>query len=240
MQLNIAKHIIFEDDNIVVLDKPSGLLSIPDRKQLETNVKDLLIAKYGSIFTVHRLDGPTSGVIVFAKNDVAHKHLTQQFEQRLTEKLYLGIVHGIPFKSTDTITAPIAEHPGKNGTMIVNRNGKEAVTVYNVIGSYKRFSFLEFNILTGRTHQIRVHCKNIGHAIVCDELYGDGQGILLSNLKKKFNLGKDVLEEKPILGRLALHAHKLTIDVMGTAMTFEAPLPKDMTVALKQLEKHLK
>jgi 23S rRNA pseudouridine955/2504/2580 synthase/23S rRNA pseudouridine1911/1915/1917 synthase len=86
--------IIFENEDCIVLNKPSGLLSIPDRKQLEPNIKDLLLQKYGMIFTVHRLDKGTSGVIIFAKNETTHKELTQQFENRLTKKLYIGIVHG--------------------------------------------------------------------------------------------------------------------------------------------------
>jgi 23S rRNA pseudouridine955/2504/2580 synthase/23S rRNA pseudouridine1911/1915/1917 synthase len=237
--MNIGNYIIAENENIVVIDKPSGLYSIPDRKQLEQNVKDLLIARYGNIFTVHRLDAPTSGVIVFAKNEIAHKHLSEQFENRSTQKTYIGIVHGIPFKTADTINAPIAEHPAKNGTMVVNRNGKEAITEYELMENLKRYSVLKFNILTGRTHQIRVHCKNIGHAIVCDEIYGEAQPILLSSFKKKFNLSKTELEEKPLLNRLALHAHRLTIDVLGTTMTFESPLPKDMAVAIKQMQRYM-
>jgi 23S rRNA pseudouridine955/2504/2580 synthase/23S rRNA pseudouridine1911/1915/1917 synthase len=231
--------IIFENDDCIVLNKPSGLYSIPDRKQLEINLKDLLIEKYGIIFTVHRLDAPTSGVILFAKNEQTHKDYTQQFENRLTKKLYTGLVHGSPYEPEGVIEAPMLEHPGKNGKMVVNRKGKEAVTKYKVIRDFKRYSVLEFDILTGRTHQIRVHCTNIGHPIIADELYGDGKGIYLSTLKKKFNLGKDVYDEKPIIGRLALHAQSLSIAIDKKIRTFEAPLPKDMAVTIKQLEKYL-
>lgn len=231
--------IIFENDDVIVLNKPSGLLSVPDRKQLEPNLKNLLEAKYGSIFTVHRLDAATSGVIVFAKNAVMHKALTQQFENRQTKKLYIGIVHGSMFQQEGTIDAAILEHPGKNGLMVVNRKGKESITNYKVVKDFKKYSIVEFDILTGRTHQIRVHSKNIGHPIVCDELYGDGKGIYLSSFKKKFNLNKDTLEERPILGRLALHAQQLTILLDEKPITFVAPVPKDIAVAIKKMEQYL-
>jgi 23S rRNA pseudouridine1911/1915/1917 synthase len=230
--------IIFENEDCVVLNKPSGLLSVPDRKQLEVNLKNLLEEKYGVIFTVHRLDAPTSGVIIFAKNEHTHKDLSQQFENRQTKKLYIGIVLGSLYEKEGTIDAKIFEHPGKNGTMVINRKGKEAITNYKVIKEFRKYSVVEFDILTGRTHQIRVHANNIGHPIVCDELYGDAKPILLSSLKKKFNLNKNELEERPILARLGLHALRLTVAINGETKTFEAPLPKDMAVTIKQLEKY--
>jgi 23S rRNA pseudouridine955/2504/2580 synthase/23S rRNA pseudouridine1911/1915/1917 synthase len=231
--------IIFENEDCIVLNKPSGLLSIPDRKQLEPNLKDILIMKYGQIFTVHRLDRGTSGVIVFAKNEATHKDFTGQFENRLTKKLYTGIVHGSVRPSQGTITAAMLEHPGKNGKMVIGRNGKEAITNYTVLQDFRKYSVVSFDILTGRTHQIRVHCNHIGHPIVCDELYGDGKGVYLSSVKKKFKLGKDVLEEKPVLGRLGLHAQFLQLAVHGAPAAFESPLPKDMAVTIKQFEKYL-
>ncbi len=230
---------IFEDENVIVLNKPSGLYSIPDRKQLEPNLKDILIEKYGSIFTVHRLDAATSGVIIFAKNEETHKDLTQQFENRETKKQYIGIVHGTPYETEGIIEAPIMEHPGKNGTMVINRKGKESITKYKVIKNLKRYSIVEFDILTGRTHQIRVHSNNIGHPIIADELYGDGKGIYLSSFKKKFKLNKNELDERPIIGRLALHAMHLSVKINNEIKTFTAPLPKDIEVTIKQLEKYL-
>jgi 23S rRNA pseudouridine1911/1915/1917 synthase len=231
--------IIFENEDCIVINKPSGLYSIPDRKQLEVNLKDLLIEKYGIIYTVHRLDAPTSGVIIFAKNEVTHKDLSQQFENRLTKKQYIGIIHGSMYTSEGTLDASILEHPGKNGLMVANKKGKEAITNYYVIKDLRKYSVVEFDILTGRTHQIRLHCQNSGHPIVGDELYGDGKGILLSTLKKKFNLNKNELEERPIINRLALHAQFLTISINGSLKTFEAPIPKDIVVTIKQLEKYL-
>ena len=236
--MKIAEIIIAETEDWIALNKPSGLLSIPDREGKEISLKKMLIEKFGNIFTVHRLDKGTSGVIIFAKNEIAHKYLSQQFEIRETEKIYQGIVTGSPENKKGAINAPMMEHPVKKGTMVINRKGKEAVTDYEVIDDFKIYSFLQFQIHTGRTHQIRLHTKDMGNPIVCDELYGDGKPVLLSSLKKKFNLSKNELEERPILNRLALHALSLKFTNMnGEPTVLMAPVPKDMKAFLQQLSK---
>jgi 23S rRNA pseudouridine1911/1915/1917 synthase len=233
--------IVFENDDFIVLNKPSGLLSIPDREGKEASLKDLLQEKYGQIFTVHRLDRDTSGVIVFAKNEETHKHLSRQFEERQTEKIYVGLVIGSPAKKKGSINKPIAENTVKRGIMIIHQRGKESLTDYEVVEDFGIYSWLQFRIHTGRTHQIRVHMKDIGHPIVCDELYGDGKPILLSGIKSKFKLSKKEEEERPILNRLALHAHKLKFtDTHGKAFELEAPVPKDIRATLQQLGKRKK
>lgn len=236
--MNLSSLILFENDDFVVLNKPSGLLSIPDREGKDTSLKRLLIERYDNIFTVHRIDRDTSGVIVFAKNEETHKYLTQAFEDRTVDKIYQGIVQGSVPDKEKTIEAPIMEHPGKKGKMIVHRKGKNSITEFSVIKDYGKFSHLQFRILTGRTHQIRVHMSDYGHPIVCDSLYGDAAPVLLSSLKKKFKLSKDELEERPIMGRLALHAYQLNFrDQSGIQHEFIAELPKDMKAFLSQLSK---
>lgn len=254
--IKIYDLIISDTPDFIVINKPSGLLSIPDREGKDISLKKLLIEKYGSIYTVHRLDRGTSGLILFAKNEEAHKHLSQQFEQRQTEKIYHGMVLGSLAEKKGTIDASIAEHPVKKGLMTVHRKarpddlirkgsirqavgrGKEAITDYEVLEDFKTFSWVQFQIHTGRTHQIRVHAKHIGHPIVCDELYGDGKPILLSSLKHKFKLSKEEWEEKPLLGRLALHASVLQfLNANGESVKLEAPLPKDLKALLQQLRK---
>ncbi len=236
--MQLKKLILFEDENIVALNKPSGLLSIPDREGKDVSLKRLLQEKYENILTVHRLDKDTSGVIVFAKNEIAHRHLSIQFEERQTEKIYQGLVLGSVSGETGNINAPIAENPGKKGTMNIHRNGKASLTDYRVLENFKVYSWLQFQIHTGRTHQIRVHAKYIGHPVVCDEIYGDGKPVLLSSLKPKYNLSKDELEERPILNRLALHALSLALtDQDGKTLKLEAPLPKDLSALLQQLRK---
>src|SRR5215469_16607856 len=116
--------ILFESADFIVLDKPAGLLSIPDREGKEPSLKNRLRDQYGTIFTVHRLDRETSGVIVFAKNEATHKYLSKIFEDRNVEKYYQGIVLGTPPQEKGTIDLPIMEHPTKPGIMVINRRGK--------------------------------------------------------------------------------------------------------------------
>ena len=231
--------IVFENKNFIAINKPAGLLSIPDREQSQPSLKDMLLAKYGTIFTVHRLDKDTSGIIVFAKDEVTHKFLSQLFESRSVEKYYQGIVHGSPASKKGTIDAPISEHPLHKGLMVVHRNGKTSLTGYEVIEEHKSFSLVQFQLHTGRTHQIRVHAKNIGHPLACDELYGDGKPVLLSSIKRNYKLSKHDEEERPILNRLALHSYQLKFtDADGKAVDLIAELPKDMRVLLLQLKKN--
>jgi 23S rRNA pseudouridine955/2504/2580 synthase/23S rRNA pseudouridine1911/1915/1917 synthase len=230
--------IVFENEQLVVCNKPAGLLSIPDREGKDVSLKILLQEKFGKIFTIHRLDRETSGLIVFAKDEETHKFLSEAFESRKVEKYYLGIVTGVLPEKKKTIHAPIMEHSFKKGTMIVHSKGKESITDYEVEQEYGKFSLVKFRIHTGRTHQIRVHMQNEGHPIVCDELYGDAAPIRLSMIKKNYKLSKNEEEERPILARLGLHAWKLKIPLpTGESMEFESPLPKDMRALLQQLDR---
>ena len=236
--MRIEERIIFDSDAFVVLNKPSGLLSIPDREGKEISLKKILQEKFGEIFTIHRLDKGTSGLIIFAKNEDAHKFLSQQFENRETKKIYLGLIIGSPENKKGTIDSPIMEHPVKKGTMVINRKGKESLTNYEVLENFGIYSWMQFQIHTGRTHQIRVHMKEIGHPIVHDELYGDGKPVFLSSFKHKFKLSKNEEEERPILNRLALHAYQLEFTGSDNKhYKFEAPIPKDLRATLQQLEK---
>ncbi len=229
--------IIFENEQFIAINKPSGLLSIPDRLGQEISVKDLLKQKLGSIYTVHRLDRDTSGVIVFAKTEEAHKELSQLFEGREMEKYYVGLVYGQMMNPSGSIDAPIMEHPGKTTKMMTHVKGKVSLTDYEVLESFRLYSWVQFRIHTGRTHQIRVHMQHIGHSIVCDEIYGDAKPVLLSSLKKNFKLAKIAEEEKPILSRLALHSYRLKFTLGGETFDLEAPLPKDLRAVLQQLRK---
>ena len=230
--------IVFENNNFVAVNKHAGMLSVPDRTQSEISLKDILIEKYGTIFTVHRLDKETSGIILFAKGEISHKYLSKAFEEKTVEKYYVGLVHGTPPQS-GTIDGPIMEHPVQKGLMIVNRKGKPSLTDYELQESFGKYSLVKFRIHTGRTHQIRVHAKNIGHPIACDPLYGDGKPILLSSIKKKYNLSKNEEEERPILNRVALHSYQLKFtDADGNAFDLVAELPKDIRALVQQMKKN--
>ena len=239
--MRIDEHIIFENDDLIVLNKPSGLLSIPDREGKEISLKKILQERPGEIFTIHRLDKGTSGVIMFAKNEATHKSLSQQFQNRQTEKIYLGLIIGSPLNKKGTIDSPIMEHPVKKGLMVINRKGKESLTDYEVLEDLGPYSWVQFQIYTGRTHQIRIHMKDIGHPIVCDEVYGDGKPVLLSSIKHNFKLSRNQEEERPILNRLALHSFQLKFaGADNKQYEFEAPVPKDLKATLQQLSKRKK
>src|SRR5450432_89788 len=231
--------IVFENDEFIALNKPAGLLSVPDRMQSAPSLKDILAEKYQEIFTVHRLDRETSGVILFAKTAVAHQYLSVIFQERKVEKIYFGIVWGVPASPSGIVELPILEHPAKNGSMVVHRKGKAASTGYELLEDFGKYAFIKFDLFTGRTHQIRVHMKETGHPILCDPLYGDGKPVFVSSLKKNYNhSGFD--EEKPILSRLALHAGRLSFtDQHGKLFTLEAEMPKDLRALLSQMRKSL-
>ncbi len=232
--------ILYQDDDMVMVNKPAGVLVIPDRfNDALPSLNKMLEDKLGTkIWVVHRLDRDTSGVICFAKNEETHKYLSGLFENHDIGKFYAGLVVGRVVPEEGRIEAPIAAHPAIKGKMVVAKKGKPSVTDYKVVSQWALYSLVQFQIHTGRTHQIRVHMQSIGHPIVCDELYGDGQPFLLSNIKKKYKLSEKEETERPLLNRLALHAYRLTlVKPDGTEISVEAPLPKDIAATVRQLDK---
>lgn len=232
--------ILYEDDDLVIVNKPARVLVVPDRfnqelpslnKMLEEQLKQ-------KAWVVHRLDRETSGVICFAKNEQSHRYLSMLFQERGVSKFYAGLVNGIVDPPEGRLESNIAEHPAQNGKMIVAKKGKLAITDYKVAEQWPLYALVQFQIHTGRTHQIRVHMQSIGHPIVCDELYGDGKPFMLSAIKRKYRLSDKEEQEKPLLSRLALHAYRLEFEKEdGTLVTAEAPLPKDMAACVNQLNK---
>ena len=224
-----------------MVNKPAGMLSIPDREGKETSLKDILQEQYGSIFTIHRLDRETSGIIVFARDEDTHQFMSVAFEERRVEKYYLGIVKGVLTEKEKTIDFPLMEHQHKRGTMVFNKKGKPSITDYKVLEEFGKFSLVQFQIHTGRTHQIRVHMQSVGHPIVCDPLYGDGTPIFISSFKRNYKLSIKEEEERPILNRLGLHAQRLKFsDLNGNIIDLEAEMPKDLRALVQQLRKHVK
>lgn len=231
--------LLFEDEDYVAFSKPSGLLSIPDRFHPEkTNLVSIVRQYFSEIFVVHRLDKDTSGIICFAKNKAAHHYLSECFTNRKTSKEYQAIVFGTPLQESNSLTFPLQADPVQKGRMQVSVKGKESRTDYEVLEKWKHFSLLKINLYTGRTHQIRVHLSHIGHPVVCDSFYGDGQPFLLSSVKRKYKLSDSEEAETPILNRLALHSYSLHfISEKGKDIFIESPLPKDMKVMVKLLRK---
>lgn len=232
--------IIFENDFFLAVNKPAGLLTIPDRHD-ETlySLYKILQQHYQKIFIVHRLDKDTSGLILFAKDEATHKYLSQLFENKKIEKFYLGIIQGTFPVKTGIINEAIDEHPVHKGMMTINKKGKLSQTDYEVLEEYRLFSLVKFHIHSGRTHQIRVHMKHVGKPLACDVLYGDGKPVLLSSFKKKYKLSQREEQERPILNRLALHSYELKFpDREGNLIDLKAEMPRDMKAFLSQLKKN--
>lgn len=179
---NISLDIVYEDENIAVINKPKNMITHPTVKETSGTLVNAILYKYGAEGLsdvngimrpgiVHRLDRNTSGLIMIAKNNRAHEFLAEQIRTKSAKRKYLAIVHGNFENNTGTINAPISRNPSKPEKMGVVEDGKSAVTHYKVLEQFKGFSFVELELETGRTHQIRVHMSHIGHPIVNDSLY---------------------------------------------------------------------
>jgi len=233
--------VLHEDENILAVNKPAGLLAVPDRfDKSKPNLMSLLQAARPdeSLANVHRLDFNTSGVFVIARNRDAFRHLARQFRDRETTKMYVAIVRGVPDRSPTTIELPIAPHPRFPGLARVEHSrGSEARSVVAVREQFRGFALVEVVIETGRMHQIRVHLQAIGCPLVGDPDYG-GAPLLLSQIKRKYKTKEDE-EERPLLDRSALHAEQLAFlpPASHAPLAITAPWPKDLTVAVKYLRK---
>lgn len=231
---------IYEDNDLIIVNKSSGLLVIQDRfnHELPSLNKQLEESLNQKIWVVHRLDKETSGVICFAKNETTHHYLSELFQAHDIGKYYAGLVVGRVAPEQGRIEKPIMEHPVVKGKMITSAKGKPSITDYKVSEQWSLYALVQFQIHTGRTHQIRVHAQSIGNPIVCDELYGDGKPFYVSAIKRKYKLSEKEETEKPLLNRLALHAYKLQfVKKDGKEIIAEANLPKDMLACVKQLDK---
>lgn len=232
--------ILYEDNDIVVLNKPSGMLSIPDRYKHEAlNVKKWLEERHGEVFVVHRLDKETSGVVVFALGSDAHRNLSLQFENHEVEKKYLAILSGVMREDDLDVDIPLMNDPKTPAKMMPSARGKKSLTHIHVVERFRVATLAECTLHTGRQHQIRVHCSAIGYPLLVDSLYGRSDKFMLSNLKRKYNLQKES-EEKPIISRTTLHASILGFKHPSTneQMMFKCEPPKDFRALLSVLRKY--
>ncbi len=231
--------ILYEDSHLVVVNKPAGVLTIPDRWD-KTKVSLLGIMNEtlsSSLRMVHRLDKETSGLILFAKDVETQREISRQFENREISKTYFALVEGEVREASGKIELPLEEDPQHPGmTRVDEKRGKPSVTLYEVLETFRGFTFLRVTPLSGRTHQIRVHLSGIGHPLAVDTLYGKRSAIYLSELKPNFKKKNE--GERPLISRLTLHAGGLRFkNLDGREITLEAPLPKDLTVTLKYFKK---
>lgn len=234
--------VVYEDDDIVVINKPAGLVVHPGAGNKTGTLVHGLIHRYGRNGLsdlngdhrpgiVHRLDKDTTGVMVIARNNLAHQHLSDQLKQRKIKRQYRAVIWGMPDPRAGIIRGDIARHPKKRTKMAVVNNGKHAVTHYQVIRSLG-LAAAEVNcqLDTGRTHQIRVHFANFGHPVIGDPKYGR----LSKARREMISDTADTFIRQ--LNRQALHAYQLTLihPLSGDEMTFEADLPADM-IRLKEV-----
>ncbi len=248
-------NVLHEDEDLLVLNKPAGLLVIPDRwnaakltivnlAQAYLQARAPALASRPSaeprVWVVHRLDRDTSGVLVLAKSAHAHAVLSQQFEHNEAHKTYLALVNGPVPRTDGVIRLSIGPHLQRPGLMAIRRHrGKSALTRYAVLERFRGFTLLDVRPQTGRTHQIRVHLRAIGHPLAIDPLYGGREALLLSALKPSYR-PKAGAEERPIMARLTLHAQALELihPAHGEACRWIAPLPKDFAAVLRNLRRY--
>jgi 23S rRNA pseudouridine1911/1915/1917 synthase len=241
---NIPLSILYEDEDLIVINKQADLIVHPARGYKSGTLVNALVYHFKNTLSagtadfrpgiVHRLDRHTTGVIIAAKNDTAHWKLSRQFAQRTTKKTYIAIVHGMPELDADCIDLPLGVHPIFHERYAVRPDiGKAAITLYRVIERFRGYSLLELDLKTGRTHQIRVHLSYLKHPIVADDLYG-GRIVYPWQVEDRPSAA-----EEPLMARPALHAWKLEIEHPATRkrILFTAPLPKDMQGFLEALRK---
>jgi RluA family pseudouridine synthase len=255
--------IVYEDGDILAVNKASGISVGGERweesaARLDRLLADTLSGGTGNrdggdreqkLYTIHRIDKETSGLVIFAKNAKTHKALSAAFESRRVEKTYTAVVHGRPAwpgGKADCDLPLVPDGNKKHLTIIDRYRGKPSHTDFGLLLSAGNYSVIEARPATGRTHQIRIHLAALGHPVVCDPLYGKkgkgGEAVYLSSFKR--NWRGDAFEEKPLLERLGLHAAKLILPGYAAdgaprdeGLRLEAPLSRDMAALIRQMEK---
>jgi RluA family pseudouridine synthase len=236
--------IVYEDYDLVVLDKPPGIPVVPDRWDPEKlNLYDLLnsllqkdpSSEIEKIWVVHRIDQDTSGLVIFAKNSEGHQLLNKAFSAGEVQKSYLAVVKGCPAKTDGQIDFALSS--SQKGRVVVDPDGKKSITKYRVIEKFSRFSLLEVTPLTGRTHQIRVHLLAIGHPLAVDPIYTRHRSFAITDIKR---YARVPIEDRPaLISRLTLHAMELKLNhpKTGEPLELKAEVPKDLMGVIKALRK---
>ena len=223
--------ILYEDDDLVAIDKPAGMVVHAGAGVHSGTLVNALLHRFEKLSgvggelrpgIVHRLDRFTSGILLVAKNDAAHRGLAAQFSGRQVEKIYLALVHGQVKQQSGRVERPIARDPVRRTRMTARLDGGRAAwSQYRVVRRFERFTLLEVRIGTGRTHQIRVHLSALGHPVVGDTLYGAPAKV----------------ESLPPLGRYFLHAHRIRFHqpISGAEIALESPMPQELEEWLEYL-----
>jgi len=213
-----AISILFENDDIIAVNKPEGLASIPERAREKECVLSLLSVFPGKLYVVHRLDKEVSGIIVFAKNAAAHRNLNEQFSSRAIKKIYVALTHGVINKNSGIIKKPLRQF-GSGRVGVDTQRGKLSATEFEVIKLLGDYTLISVCPVSGRRHQIRAHLYSIGHPIVGDLRYGN------KTVQQRF-------------ARLMLHAQKITLRLpSGQTITIEAPIPESFKVVIEGISR---
>lgn len=244
--------VLFEDEHLLAIDKPSGLAVTPEGEDVvRPNLMALLHAGIAAgkpwaasralayLMNAHRLDAEMSGIVLLAKSKPVLVELANLFGSEKPSNQYVALVRGTPAEESFEINEKIAPHPTRAGLMHIDpRNGKRSRTNVKVIERFARYTLLQCEPLTLRNHQIRVHLRHVDLPVVGDPLYG-GRPIFLSSLKKNYVL-KPGREERPLIGRVALHSERLQLEHPMTkeSLQIAAPWPKDLTVTIKYLRQY--
>ena len=248
---DIPLDIVYEDDHLAVINKPAGMVVHPGAGVAVGTLANALAYHFGiggnelniegageqskienlkaRIGLVHRLDKDTSGLILVAKDEKTHEELSEQFRDRTVEKTYVALVHGSPRENKGTVDRPIARDRWHRTKMTVAANGREALSIWRVRRRFEKFTLLEVEIKTGRTHQIRVHLASVNHPVVGDVTYNEGRDNTIANLEIKKAVQK--------LDRFFLHAERLTFThpETGERMSFASEIPNELKELLDLL-----
>jgi 23S rRNA pseudouridine1911/1915/1917 synthase len=251
---DIPLDVVYEDEAITVVNKPPGMVTHPARGNWRGTLVNALQFHYDSLSTlagenrpgiVHRLDRDTTGLLVVVKDEMTHRKLAVQFEQREVHKEYLALVSGLPQRHSDYIEQPIGFHPTHREKMAIRipaDGGKEAVTFYEVAERFRGFALVRCLPQTGRTHQIRVHLAHIGHPVLADKLYSGRDRLTLGDLLSALERGAipAAQAETVLIDRQALHAHTIQFrhPVSGNDLCLSAPLPEDMVRTIEALRRY--
>ena len=258
---DIPLDVIFEDDDIIVINKRAGILTHPARGNLSGTMINALawrfehvsrgaLSNVGEEFArpgvVHRLDRHTSGVIVFAKSETAHWRLAKQFHSRTLDKRYLAVVQGRVEPLADSVELPLGKHLTVREKYAVRWDdaGKHSVTVYRVRESYHGFALVELELKTGRTHQIRVHMSHLGWPLVGDDMYG-GRALLVGDVTGPAGAPAEAARaarapSEMLIARQALHATSISFrhPITDESLKFVAPAPADLRELIRLLRQH--